>query len=300
MLYTKEAIRNEIDLLMKRLTDPTNYTEGIGRAPGEPSNIVFLRRDPQQRINQGSTFSRLRHDRYVLTVNLQTEGLVCVEGQTYHLPVNCASIVQPYQLHYYMVDQADFSWLVITFDLSPQDFVRNLPADCVALTDFQFIRLCRMFQLYHEILGGKTGQELLLQRMLGNFLREMALSDTRAVLEATQEEAPPKNVQEFERINKYIFSRLEDPGLTVSDIAQALDISTSKLYGIFKVMSECNPGDYIRTQRIRRAMRMLQSSDSPSVAEVARQNGFSSLAIFSRAFKKVVGQPPSNFVKRNA
>ena len=296
MLYSRESIKKEIDEMVQRLHDPLNYIEGVGKMPGEPSNIVFLRRDQQQRINQGRSFSRLRHERYVLTVNLHTEGLVCVEGQTMHLPVNYVSLVQPYQLHYYMVDQTDFCWLVITFDMIQQDFVKNLPDVSVAMTDFQFIRLYRMLQIYLEILGGNFGQVQLLQRMLGNFLREMCMGDAHANAD-NEQDGTPKNINEFERINKYIFSRIGDPTLSVNDIADDLNISVTKLYSIFRVMSECNPGDYIRTQRIRRAMRMLENPNL-TVAEIARQNGFTSLAIFSRCFKKIVGLPPSKLVRK--
>lgn len=282
--------------MTQRLNDPLNYTEGVGRMTDEPSNIVILRRDPHQRINQGRSFLRLRHDRYVMTINLHTEGLVGVEGQTLHLPVNYVSLVQPFQLHYYMVDQTDFTWLVITFDMPPQDFVKNIPVDCVQMTDFQYIRLYRMLQIYLEVLEGSTGQEQLLQRMLGNFLREMSFSETGVKEENVQEEVP-KNINEFERINKYIFSRISDPTLNVNDIANDLNISVTKLYSIFSVMSESKPGDYIRTQRIRRAVRMLGNTDY-TVAEIARQNGFTSLAIFSRCFKKVVGLPPSKVASK--
>ncbi|MCQ2396427.1 MAG: AraC family transcriptional regulator [Lentisphaeria bacterium] len=211
--------------------------------------------------------------------------------------MNYASLVQPYQHHYYVVEQTDFSWLVITFDMLQQDLVRNFPVDCVAVNDFQLICIYRMLQIYLDILKGKTGLDQLLQGMLGNFLREMNLSEGHIDTGNAQEDAS-KNINMFERINKYIFARISDPNLNINEISKELDISITKLYSIFRLVSECNPGDYIRTQRIRRAIRMLGNTRY-SVSEIARLNGFSSLAIFSRSFKNVVGQSPSQYVKDN-
>ena len=295
MLYTKESIKLGIKEMALKLANPGDYHLGVGKTPGEPSNILFLRRDPSLPINVGNDFARLCHERHVLTISLQTEGLVCVDGQTFHLPVDYVSLVYPYQLHYYMVNQNQFFWLVVTFEMHGQESMKRLSTASIAMTDFQYMRLFRMLEMYMAIQAGQTAQETLLQRMLGNFLLDMGLTETR--VDASDSASSMDSIGEFESANRYIFARLEDPALCIEDIAAHLGISISKLYSLFEMMSGSNPGEYIRTQRIRRAMKMLERTALP-IAEIAHRNGFSSPAIFSRSFGNVVGMSPRKYAAK--
>lgn len=53
---------------------------------------------------------------------------------------------------------------------------------------------------------------------------------------------------------------------------------------------------YIRTYRIYAAVDLLQSTDLP-VAEIADRVGFGDVQQFSKAFKQVLGVPPSSYRK---
>jgi AraC family transcriptional regulator len=53
-------------------------------------------------------------------------------------------------------------------------------------------------------------------------------------------------------------------------------------------------GDYIRTLRIDFACREMLRSDRP-LAEIAMEAGFADQSHFSKAFKRIVGVPPSEY-----
>ena len=294
MLYTIDSFRMALIELAWNLANPADYHRGWGKASGEPTDILILRRDPRQPINCGNDYARLCHDRHVLTVALQTEGLVSVDGQTYRLCESGASLVKPYQLHHYMVNQSRFFWLVITFNVRDRQFVRRIPPGNIQMTENQFARLYQMLLLYKDFLAGDQRKELLFQRTLGNFLLDLGADEAGG--DGLPAMNPSSAIGAFAEANEYIFSRLDDPQLAVADVAAHLKVSLAKLYVIFDRMCSCPPGDYIRTQRIRRASLMMERTEN-GVAEIARLNGFSSPAIFSRCFRRVVGISPHVYMK---
>lgn len=57
-------------------------------------------------------------------------------------------------------------------------------------------------------------------------------------------------------------------------------------------------GDYVQRVKLERAQHLLSTS-TLSIAEIARQVGFSSPAAFSTAFRRLCGQPPRAYRLRD-
>lgn len=89
--------------------------------------------------------------------------------------------------------------------------------------------------------------------------------------------------------------RFYDAQLSVGDVAEALNISRSKLNGLF---SEQYGGikAYINLCRVRHAEVLLRSTDM-SIAQVAEKSGFAEIRTFNRAFKKQHGVSPTAYRK---
>lgn len=73
--------------------------------------------------------------------------------------------------------------------------------------------------------------------------------------------------------------------------------SRSRLFELFRAETGLSPADYLARYRIKRARKMLETSDRP-VAEIARSCGFSSPQYFNAAFKKMTGASPAVWRKR--
>lgn len=279
-----------------KVDDPSSYLSGRrGGMPEEPDNILLFRRCWERKINAVTEPDKLYHRRYVLTVNLAAEGLICVNEKSFPLPVDYAALVYPYQSHHYLVDQNNFFWLVITFELHQGARIPNLMYRSSGLEEIHWRLIERMLQLYLAPPESEHGVSArLLQRYLGSFLLELSGCTER--IDADRHlSADNARLRLFEEINGYIFQKLSDPGLSVEEIARRHEISPVFLYRLFNNMAGCNPGEYIRCIRIRQAVKLLESREL-LVSEVADRTGFSSLPVFSRCFRRVTGVSPSEYL----
>ena len=281
--------------LVSQLREPEKYlTGGIGSLPGEPENILMFHRSPHRVIHTSLPGAEtLYHKRYVLTVNLGGDGLVCINDKTFPVPETFAVLVYPFQSHYYLVDQSSFFWLVITFDWFDPNFNADLFFRSCQLDAALFAQLEQLLQLYLK--GDLTAdEELLFQRKLGSFLLELSLSGKR--IDADDHTPAADSVLRlFEEINGFIIRNLSDPGLTIAGIAEKHYISESFLYNIFRSRAGCNPGEYIRNLRVNQAIKLLMQNKM-QVSEIASACGFSSPAVFCRCFKHVTGLTPGKYI----
>ncbi len=89
-----------------------------------------------------------------------------------------------------------------------------------------------------------------------------------------------------------------DTNLSLKEISKDLEISPSYLSREFsKYFEDLSFGDYIRKQRIEKAIELMQSS-SYSLTEIAYLTGFSDQSHFTRIFQKHIGQSPFAFRKK--
>lgn len=98
-----------------------------------------------------------------------------------------------------------------------------------------------------------------------------------------------------QKIQKQMEEGYRDPDYTLVFMAQELNMSEKKLYHEFKKMYGVTFASYLETMRITRAQELL-TAQRP-VGEVAREVGYGSDYSFRRAFKRVVGVPPSDYQK---
>lgn len=89
-----------------------------------------------------------------------------------------------------------------------------------------------------------------------------------------------------------------DTSLTLKEISKNLKISPSYLSREFsKHFGNLSFGEYIQKQRINKA-RDLMTNHTYSLTEIAYLTGFSDQSHFTRIFKKITGQNPSDFRKK--
>ena len=84
---------------------------------------------------------------------------------------------------------------------------------------------------------------------------------------------------------------------TVESIAAAAGMSRSGFAARFKELLGQTPLEYVTEWRMQKAMQLLDKRDKKLI-EIARSVGYDSDAAFSKAFKRVVGANPSDFIRR--
>lgn len=96
----------------------------------------------------------------------------------------------------------------------------------------------------------------------------------------------------LEDLHARIDQHLDDENFSISLLAKDMNISYSSLYARIKSLTEQTPQNFLITYRMNTAMQLLKSGKF-TVSEVCYKVGASSLANFSRSFKRQFGIPPS-------
>jgi len=85
--------------------------------------------------------------------------------------------------------------------------------------------------------------------------------------------------------------------INVTDIANHVNLSRSRLYQVFMQQIFISPQQYLTEYRIREAIRLLEKRKG-SVKEIAIAVGFDDPLYFSRFFKQITGKSPKNYMKK--
>jgi AraC-like DNA-binding protein/uncharacterized cupin superfamily protein len=103
---------------------------------------------------------------------------------------------------------------------------------------------------------------------------------------------PPAVAARLQPFLALVTARLDDPGLTVSELAGAAGISSVRLRGLCRRHLGCSPLAWLHRQRIAEACRLLATGGEP-IAGVAERCGFADLVWFHRLFRRATGSTPA-------
>lgn len=97
-----------------------------------------------------------------------------------------------------------------------------------------------------------------------------------------------------ERARRHIEKNLASPDLGPDTIAQAIGVSRSTLYALFRPLG--GVAKYIQARRLSRLRAALaRPTETRMVAQLCYEAGFASESHASRAFKQIYGMPPGQF-----
>lgn len=99
-----------------------------------------------------------------------------------------------------------------------------------------------------------------------------------------------------DQVTEYIKQNLSGP-LTVQQIAAHFHYSRTRLSALYKEATGVGINEAITNIKIQKAKELLRCSQK-SIAEISEELGFSSAQYFSYKFVKVVGIPPSKYIKK--
>lgn len=116
-----------------------------------------------------------------------------------------------------------------------------------------------------------------------------------APLAAAREESLPDDrfLKKFQTI---VESKMDDPDLSIADLSREVRLSHTQLYRKLKALTGLSPVQFLRQQRLSRAVALLNST-SMNISEVAYSIGFNDPNYFSRIFHEEFGFPPSEIRK---
>ena len=102
----------------------------------------------------------------------------------------------------------------------------------------------------------------------------------------------------IKKVTKFIIENISDPDMKIDDIAMAMGMSRSVLYGKIKNAVGMTPIDFVRHLRIMKAIEKLKNTNE-TLTNIAFAVGFSDPKYFSKVFKKEMGVIPSDYREKN-
>ena len=106
----------------------------------------------------------------------------------------------------------------------------------------------------------------------------------------------PGQTEQLARIHQFLMENLARR-YTIEELSKMYLMNTSSLKESFKAMYGLPVAAYMKQQRIKRAKRLLRSTDD-AVADIAKKVGYETQGKFAKAFKEIVGMSPTEYRKK--
>ena len=126
-------------------------------------------------------------------------------------------------------------------------------------------------------------------KMFGEIIDSHLYSNITGVTELGAD----KNMHKLKNVLVFMRDNYDKP-ISLSDMADAADMSSKYFCYFFKEMTRKSPVEYLNTYRVEKAARKLITSDI-SVTDVAFTCGFNDLSYFIKSFKAYKGVTPAKF-----
>ena len=129
--------------------------------------------------------------------------------------------------------------------------------------------------------------------------RSIVKSTTQTTCLSTGDLSVPGSDKDFiESLDRIIFDNIADPDLSNEKLAEALHISKATLIRKVKGLLGTTPNDYVRSQRLSLAAKMLLK-DGCRISDICYSIGFNTPSYFTKCFKKQYGVLPAEYMKQN-
>lgn len=103
----------------------------------------------------------------------------------------------------------------------------------------------------------------------------------------------------YQRFAALVEEDMADSDISVEDLAGRLGLSRVQLYRKIKAITNYSPAEMVRIMRLRRADRLLKTTES-TVSEISYAVGFSSPSYFSKCYKDYFGESPTDVQRRTS
>lgn len=176
---------------------------------------------------------------------------------------------------------ADIVWIFLASDTSPDNQVSGMEAGA----DTYLIRPFATDYLLQVVANLVTRRQRWteLKQQVGIASQQDSKQDISA-----------KDKLFLKQLDKFIEQHLTDGDLDIARLVRTTLVSRAKLYALVKSLTGCTPNEYFRNYKLDKAAVMLKTGRK-TVSEVSDECGFSSIAYFSRTFKKRFGVSPKDY-----
>ena len=283
-----ENIISKIHDIASKIEEPGKYLNGLklGNMSMGLDNLQVLYRSKEKPFLEKES-DRFHHC-YVLNINIKGKSTTFLDHKPVNFNQNSALLIPPFCMHtYLMTEKEKFRWLVFTFEHTA-NFVKALSGLNSTMTELAY-------NLSLKAIEGFIQEDIFKTAAYFNALL-VELSENVSNIPVLPFCGNNSKIELISKVNSYINENVREP-LDINTIASEMGISPGYLCALFKEYMDCSIGAFVRISKIRQAQRFLLSGKY-LVSEVAFLCGYTSLPVFTRAFKNVTGQRPTEFIKQ--
>lgn len=135
-------------------------------------------------------------------------------------------------------------------------------------------------------------------RALIELRRQLRLKYSKMPYMPLEEQSLPDGSRFMEQVNRYITDNISNAGMTVEDIADAVNVSRTLLFSRIKALAGTTPNELLRTIRLKVAAELLATPNNLRVTEICYMVGFTSTSYFAKCFKTQYGILPTEWMER--
>lgn len=253
-----------------------------------------------------------RNEGIELTLALQGESAVMVDGRCHVLHPGEIMITRPWQLHSVggtCFAKGKIGWLILDVGVRHPHQAWQWPA-WVNLTSGDLITLTRSLRLNEDAI------RLASPELRDAFRRLVSIADTGVALfrgsriatatcdvlvrllelfHTSPVRLRPALTDSLRSVRLYMQDVQANPVIpqSVESMAGACGLGVTRFSLLFKEASGVTPGEYLLRRRLDEACRLLNAHPSLSVETVARRVGFSHGNYFARVFRRTFGATPA-------
>ncbi len=247
-----------------------------------------------------SDTSAHRDDYYIFLLIEEGEGKVLIDFEEREIVAGSVFCILPDQVHLPVGGVNARGWFLAVDSMAVRDEYKetveksavtgnNVKLDEDTLNDLK--NCASLIYKRHQTAGGDTGSPV---------LRDLLSSYIGMIAEICRKECPvPINkrsaiiTREFKSLLSGRYRYMKRP----SEYAAGLNISPVYLYEAVKETTGQSVGDYIRSEIVLQAKRLLFYTHK-SVKEIALDLGYEDWAYFTRLFTRTAGMSPTQFRKK--
>lgn len=149
-------------------------------------------------------------------------------------------------------------------------------------------------RLTYTFTNDSTSKDVLLDLMIQELIVRLLQTKAKSLLVNDTEVF---NDTRIGSVIKYIKSHLTDKDINVEALAKQAYMSTSHFHKQFKNTLGISPIDYINSERIKFAKKLIKESKNIRISDIAYKSGFNNTSYFNRQFKKHEMITPTQFLK---
>ncbi|HBP38975.1 MAG TPA: AraC family transcriptional regulator [Clostridiales bacterium] len=256
----------------------------------------------QQECEPGHAWGPGVRDHYLIHFILAGCGIFQSEGQTRSLAAGQGFLICPEQTAFYQADQENpwhYVWIGFNGSRAAEYLhlaglsVRSPVFGQPGLPDGSAARGC--FTAMAAALAQKRGRDLHLLGQLHLLLAGLAEENT----------TPPADEDQLSRREWYVRQAADflamnySRQISINGLARQIGLDRSYFGVLFREQAGVSPQQYLLRLRMEKAAGLLARSSLP-VSTVARSVGYEDPLLFSRMFRKVRGQTPSEYRSRTS